>query len=556
MSRIGQRIGVSVVLLQACGAPAMEDGPDATAGGTGDTGDTGEPDESLNCAISVNKDVDILFVIDNSGSMAEEQALLVANFAAFVDLLEAEDVAINYRIGITTTDAGNPRCVGGVPENGTLVLSSCLDRVASGEFVFADQDYSFACADHCTKTDAQLTVRPTTTHYDPQPRPRRWIERIEGQSNIEGVASNVEAFQCYGPQGVAGCGFESHLESMYRALAKAEDPGSTANYGFLRDAAVLSIVVITDETDCSYRAGAKEVFVDNKVFWNSPDDVQPSSALCWRAGVECSGDSPYSECHAANHGVDGAVGVADADAVLRPVSEYVAFVKAIEASKQLIDASQRVLVSVIGGVPVGYQAGAAELVYADAWDPGFQADFGIGPGCVRGDPKQPSATAVPPVREREFAEAFAGDDGRNLYSICQDNYGAALAAIADRFRAQITPACVPGCVRDLDPGTAVTDPGCHVYDVLADGTKVEILPCVAVDGAWARPPGAAVCYASLVDVDGMQTPGALDDMSTFCADLGVNLEFKVFRADVAPPGATMAATCERSDDAARDCPGL
>ena len=63
-----------------------------------------------NVAIAINKDVDILFVIDNSGSMAEEQALLSKNFASFIGVLEQEDVNANYRIGITTTDSGNPRC--------------------------------------------------------------------------------------------------------------------------------------------------------------------------------------------------------------------------------------------------------------------------------------------------------------------------------------------------------------------------------------------------------------------------------------------------------------
>ena len=47
-------------------------------------------------------------------------------------------------------------------------------------------------------------MRPTTTGFDDKPAPRRWIENIEGVSNIGGVASNVEAFGCYGPQGVAG----------------------------------------------------------------------------------------------------------------------------------------------------------------------------------------------------------------------------------------------------------------------------------------------------------------------------------------------------------------
>ncbi|HFE46912.1 MAG TPA: VWA domain-containing protein, partial [Nannocystis exedens] len=61
-------------------------------------------------SIAISKDVDIVFVIDDSGSMSEEQALLSSNFASFINVLEAPDVKANYRLAITTTDAGNPRC--------------------------------------------------------------------------------------------------------------------------------------------------------------------------------------------------------------------------------------------------------------------------------------------------------------------------------------------------------------------------------------------------------------------------------------------------------------
>ena len=62
--------------------------------------------------IEVNKDVDILFVVDNSGSMGEEQANLSENFGRFVGVLEADDVKANYRLGITTTDDSNYWCKG------------------------------------------------------------------------------------------------------------------------------------------------------------------------------------------------------------------------------------------------------------------------------------------------------------------------------------------------------------------------------------------------------------------------------------------------------------
>jgi len=46
--------------------------------------------------------VDVLMVVDNSGSMAEEQAKLAANFQSFIQFFQ--DVESDYRIGVITTD--------------------------------------------------------------------------------------------------------------------------------------------------------------------------------------------------------------------------------------------------------------------------------------------------------------------------------------------------------------------------------------------------------------------------------------------------------------------
>ena len=50
-------------------------------------------------------DVDVLFVVDNSASMAEEQTALAEHFAEFVAY--ADGLAIDYQIGVTTTDVPN-----------------------------------------------------------------------------------------------------------------------------------------------------------------------------------------------------------------------------------------------------------------------------------------------------------------------------------------------------------------------------------------------------------------------------------------------------------------
>ena len=504
------------------------------------------------------RNVDVLFVVDNSGSMADEQALLAQNIASLVNVLES--VGANYRIGVTTTDSGNPRCPSAIytPEGGNLVLSSCLDRVDQGEFMFGGADFAFACTDVCAKRDADLEVKGTATAYDLQELPRKWVESIGGQSNIGGVASVAEALQCYLPQGVAGCGFESHLESMYLALANSMSMASKNNYGFLREAAQLAVVIVSDETDCSYNQGTKEIFTSNKVFWNSPDDPAPTSAMCWRAGVECTGAGPsYSECHGQNYGPDGSVTADPQSAVLQPLSKYIDFVKAIEAEKRQIDEGVRVQVALLTGVPVGYEDFAAEIQYEDTPDAEYQANFGIGPGCVLGDPGQPSGVAVPPVREREFAEAFVDEDSRNLYSICQSDYSGALAAIAGQIADAMLPTCMPNCVKDLDPASSVVDPSCALYEEnIMQGTTTEIPQCNEVGGEWTAPVGATVCFGIRIDKDGGQTPSMIDDMSPYCVDEGFNLEFVLVRTAAAPAGTTISGVCELSENKQSDCPNL
>ncbi|HRI09496.1 MAG TPA: VWA domain-containing protein [Nannocystaceae bacterium] len=508
-------------------------------------------------AIAINKDVDILFVIDDSGSMAEEQALLAKNFGSFIGVLEAKNVKANYRIGVTTTDHGNPRCpkADTTPPDGDLVLSSCLDRIDAGDFVFngvdPPLDASFACTDVCKLSDDQLQIVPTATDLDPDPKARPWLENIEGRTNLPEGVSTLEAFQCFGPQGVAGCGFESHLESMYRALTKAETPGES-NFGFVRDSAILSVVFLTDELDCSYNEAHKNIFIDNKVFWNSPDDPIPTSAVCYRAGVECvgDGDPSYSDCFAQNYDEQGNPGASDEDAVLHPVHRYVDYVQGIEAAKQKVDNGQEVLVALIGGVPPGYEKGG-DIAYSGVADQAFLDDFGIAPGCVLGDGK-----ALPPVRLREFAESFEVGDERNMFSICQDDYSAALGAIAAKIQDQIKPSCMPECVKDTDPTTQILDPECRIEEVNAATETSTVVPlCVKQGGEWVPPDGATVCYTTLVDSAGL-TADSSDDLSKTCADEGWNLEFGIFRNGPAPKGSTITASCVLSELPQVDCPGL
>lgn len=383
--------------------------------------------------------VDILFVVDNSGSMGEEQALLARAFPALIGpLAEAE---VDLRVGITTTDNGNPVCGDTSPEAGRLQATSCRDRLS--EFVFDGEPRrdvtAVACTDVCDLDDAALQILPTATAFDSTPRPRPWLESIGGVTNLPAGVDLVDAIGCFAPQGIAGCGFEAPLESMLKALLRARTP-SESQYGFLRTEADLVVVIVTDEVDCSYAEAHASVFIphddpSDELGWKDPGGGRVPSAICWRAGVVCSGGpGTYDECHAANRDAAGDIDVPDDEAVLHPLSRYVELLGQIRDDKREIHPDRAVTLALIAGVPRGYGGDPHELVYADGTDARYLAEFGIGPGCVGGDG---GAMAMPPVRERELAEMFAPRGGPDVFSICEDEFTAALAAIGDGITARL-----------------------------------------------------------------------------------------------------------------------
>jgi hypothetical protein len=517
--------------------------------------------------IPVPKDVDILFVVDNSGSMGQEQGKLAVAVRDFVEELEGADIDANYRIGITTTDNSNPWCgATTTPEAGNLVLSSCRGRADS--FWFSNTqgdlgDFDIACTDHCDLEPEQLDALmvPTTTYLDPDLKVRPWVESINGVTNLPEGVSASDALACFVPQGIDGCGFESHLESMYKALQRSK-ASTEASHGFVRDDAILAIIIVTDEADCSYDTAYDTIFDSDgdKLFWSDPDAEYPTSAVCWNAGVECSGSpDSYDECHAVNKNLAGEVVGEGPESMLRPVARYAELVQAIEDHKQQLRPHLEVIVSVIGGVPADYITGDLADLYADAEDPTYQNDFGIGPGCesVYVHPHTMdniTQTAVPPVRLREFAEAFGRD---NSVSVCGDDYSGAFKAVLDAIRVQIRPACFKSCVEDTQPDEPGLQPECIVEQQLHHGDTTMVPRCDVQDGEYVMPTAEDdVCFAYLTDAE--QEGDPLDDMADECIEDGWNLQFVIVRRDgvPVPHGSALTADCQLSETPTEDCPGV
>jgi hypothetical protein len=543
-------VWLSLVAL-ACNGRTASDGGDGGSEGTGETG--GADEHSVELLHVEHTNVDILFVIDDSASMGEAQARLVESITGLLEPLgDDADEGFNFRIAITTTDNGNPRCSADTttPTHGEFVLRSCSTRFS--DFLLGDDDvFQRACVERCGLHGAQdLEILPTTTALDPIAKPRPWLERIEGVVNFGVPLSLGGAFACAAPQGITGCEFESPLESMYQALLGAGTPGHP-NYGFLRESAILMIVFVTDEVDCSYQTD--EIFSadGNKAFWSDPNADAPTSAVCWNAGVACSGDpSQYDSCDPADKDIAGNPAQSDAEAALHPLSRYLELVQQIEDAQQALIPEREVVVGLLAGV-----GSDGNPYYGASDDPLLQAEYGIGWGCVDPNPERP-INALAPVRLRDFTNAFSTG---NMFSLCDGDYSPVLEQLFAKTPIQPQPLCFTQCVADTDPTTVIVEPTCEVIQQVPGEPDLIVPDCArAPDGSYLIDGNdyvlpsldIDVCAARLVDPDQL-TPSTADDMSIDCVDTNLNLEFKLTRraSGWIRSGTTVTATCSVAPEA-------
>lgn len=157
--------------------------------------------------------VDFLFVIDNSGSMSEEQVALVASFPGFIAAIQSTLESVEeYNVGVITTDAYFANTA--VP--GCAVLGGLVTR--TGGF----SSSNMACGPY----DAGNAYMTQDDDLD-------------------------VAFSCAAQVGIEGDGYELPMQALIIATDPDDplaDPGA-CNEGFIRDDALLVIVIITDEND-------------------------------------------------------------------------------------------------------------------------------------------------------------------------------------------------------------------------------------------------------------------------------------------------------------------
>lgn len=247
------RVGLATLLLVAAcgddvgnadgatGPDATSDGPSTTAGsgptstastagtsatvGTSvDTSGTGGSDGNEGVStfdVGMQPDVsgggpgctavDFLFVVDDSSSMTAHQTNLIDNFPTFIAGIESTLANVEtFHVGVIATDAfsGNP---------GECILLGALITETTG----AGEDSSDeVCGPYA-----------------------------EGLGYMTQDDELESTFACAAQVGTMGNGFERPMEAMVTAVGPTLVGPGECNQGFLRDDALLVVVVITDEYD-------------------------------------------------------------------------------------------------------------------------------------------------------------------------------------------------------------------------------------------------------------------------------------------------------------------
>jgi hypothetical protein len=420
-------------LLAACGEPQ----PDLADAGV-------QPDAATTTRVETRSvplatALDVLFVVDNSSSMIEEQQALIAGFPDFIEVLENLDGGLpDIHIGVVSTDVGA----------GPFSDPSCPLSGDDGVLRVPDS--------RCGITTDERFLRSAPVTDD-------------RATNFGG--SLTEAFGCMAALSVTGCGFEQPLKALRRTLE------SGANEGFRRPGALLAIVFLTDEDDCSA--------MDDGLY--TPDDTvlgPRSSFRCFEYGVTCrESGRGFGDRTACRSDEDGPH--------MASVASFARFLKDLGGPGS--DDDSALVLAGIYGLDVDTREPAPVRVGPSR----STADPELLPVCER-DVAGGTGTAAPGVRLAQFFDAFPGQVTET--SICDDGYGDALFRLATRVQRLRGLDCLGGELADIDPVAAGAQIECSVTDVTAPGTaderSIDVPSCETTGNAapcWRLATDAAAC---------------------------------------------------------------
>jgi len=405
--------------------------------------------------VQVNRDVDLLFLVDNSKSMADKQLNLATNFPTFIDVLSQIPGGLpNVHIGVVTSDLGTKGADDAVAGTKVGVLGN------GGCAGFGDQGNLTLSG--VTATGGQF-LSDVVDPNNPNARIRNYSGDLATQ------------FATMAKVGAVGCGFEQHLEAIRQAL----QPTNSVNAGFLRKDAFLAVIIIADEDDCSMSHSTL-------LGPESPTIGPLVSFRCTRFGVLCNDGGATTDAMNAV-GSKTQCHPNDDSQFLTNVAAYATFLKGLK------DDPSKVIVAGIMGTtdPFATELRAPEGQPNAAKIPALQHS------CNYTGADGKLEVADPPIRLKSFLDQFPNRS--TFVSICQSSLQGGLQQIAELLKSVVGNPCIEGKLADVDPNTAGAQYDCSVSAIQKSGTadQVEtVLPaCVPDSDAAANSP----CWRLITD---------------------------------------------------------
>ncbi len=375
--------------------------------------------------------VDMLFVLDDGPTMADQLATWRASLPAMLDSLTqyaADGVPAWYHLGVITSDLGaGPAAIAALgcnPGGDGARLRASADMSGGERFI----DYN----------------------------------QLAGASNVPDVAATLATIT---DVGTAGCDIRQPLEAAYHSL----HDNLAENAGFLRSDALLVVVFVTDADDCSTPA-------NTDLFDGSSAGVAAYGPLdrfrCAQFGIACNGAPVPATA------VSGLTGCTSqqmsAGGKLYDLSRYTDFFTRPAAEGGVKADPEDVFLAAVAGPsdPVG-----VTITSPCAYDASIASCPTLSPSCVA--PDDVNRSGDPAVRL--LALVAAGTNNRSG-SICASDDTAVMTNFFPIIDRDFGPS---GCLQSLVAMRADGTPDCTAEDrtTSPDGTQsIMELPSCAENG--------------------------------------------------------------------------